>query len=151
MTVDRDMPNCILRAPQRCGALLMELIAAMALFGVVLTIAVPVVTSVSSVREESRRRQLAQVELGNLMEQVAARHRAGDSIIEFAPALPLTVEAAASLPDARLTIEATPQNDAVPSILVTARLRWTTASGRTSAPAELSACFTERVSKEAAP
>lgn len=135
----------------RRGALLMELIAAMALFGVVLTIAVPVVTSVASVREESRRRQVAQVELGNLFEQIAARRRSGEAVAGFAPSLQLTPETAASLPDAQLTIEATAQTDAVPSTLVTARLVWTTASGRPSAPAELSACFSERAMQEAAP
>jgi type II secretory pathway pseudopilin PulG len=129
----------------------MELIAAMALFGIVMTIAVPVVTSVASVREETRRRQMAQVELGNLFEQIAARHRSGEPVAEFAPTLQLAADTAAFLPGANLTIEASAQTDGVPGTLVTARLSWTNGAGRPAAPAELSAYFRQRVTEEVAP
>jgi type II secretory pathway pseudopilin PulG len=128
----------------------MELIAAMALFGVVLTIAVPVVTGVAAVRNEAHRSQVAQIELGNIMEQLAARRRAGESVAAIAPTLALAPEAAAGLPDARLSVTVTAQNDVPRSTLVIARLTWTTDSGRPAAPAELCVFFTTRAA-EAAP
>lgn len=151
MTADRHILRCAACTSGRRGALLMELIAAMALFGVVLTIAVPVVTRVAAVREENRRRQVALLELGNLFEQIAARRRGGESTVDISTSLQLAPETAESLPDAELTVAATPQADTVNSTLVTARLVWTTSSGRPAAPAELSACFAERPAQEAVP
>jgi len=141
----------LVRRGRRRGALLMELIAAMALFGIVLTIAVPVVTSVAALRDETHRRQIAQVELGNLFEQIAARHRQGESVADIAPTLQLAAEAAAQLPDAKLTIETAAPTEALPTTLVTARLQWTIGAGRTAAPAELSACFGAPAAQEDAP
>jgi type II secretory pathway pseudopilin PulG len=151
MTVCHFHPAGVRCRRQRCGTMLLELIAAMALFGVVLTIAVPVVTNVAAVREESRRRQIAQLELGNIMEQIAARRLAGESTAAAARLIALSPQTASQLPAARLTVDAAEESGTPRSTLITARLVWTMNTGRAAAPAELCAFFRERAAGEVTP
>jgi hypothetical protein len=147
----RTIPPKVAQHRQRRGALLLELVAAAALFGVVLTIAVPVITSVAAIREASLHRQLAQIELANVMEQIAARHRAGESVAAVAPSITLAPELAAVLSDAQLTVELSPWDDVPEGVRVRAQLTWTTDAHQPAAPVEVLAFFVDRAVAEAAP
>lgn len=137
--------------PARLGTTLMEIAAATALFGIVLTIAVPIIGSVTAIREQTQRRECAQIELANIMEQVAADHRAGESLRMSADRAELSKETAALLPEADLAMDVATAGDLAGNMRVTARLTWTGPAEQPVAPVELTAFFVDRSSPEAAP
>lgn len=127
----------------RRGALLMECIAATALFGILLTIVVPVVTGIGSVREAARQQQVANIQLGNVLERIAARRQRGDGVREAAAAVQSSMESSALLPDARLVMDVAEETDAVGAVRVSTRLTWPSGEGRPDASAELHAYFVD--------
>lgn len=144
---------CHRHAPdrRRTGLLLMEVLAAAALLGIVLAIAVPVMASVAAIRAEASRRQQAQFEIGNLMEQIAQRHRAGETVAAIAPTIAMAASMTESLPQAQLTVESSAAAGLPDVFEVALKLTWVADSGRTAAPIELRAFFVERAGGEGAP
>jgi hypothetical protein len=147
----RPCPECPFAARRRAGALLAELAAAVALFSIVLAIVVPVIGSVTAIREETHRRQLARIELANVMERLAAAHRAGQTLRASADDVRISTELQALLPDAALAVDIAAADDLSGCSRVAARLTWRNESGRPAAPAELTAFFIERAAQESAP
>ena len=138
-------------AVQRAGALLMELMAATALFGIVLALAVPIIGSVGAIRAQTHQRQFARIELANVMERIAAGHRAGVPLQAASDEVQLSPEAAELLPEADLAIDVTRDDELSGSMRVKARLSWTGEGEQAAAPVELTAFFVEAVDEEAVP
>jgi hypothetical protein len=139
------------RRTLRRGALLLELIAAVALFSVTLTVAVPVVCAVAAIREQSQCRQLAGIELGNVMERIAARHRSGEAVAAVASSITLDPATAKVLEEAQLTLAVADWDEVPQGVHVTARLGWRNADGQPAAPAELHGYFVDRRAQETQP
>jgi len=137
------------RIAVRRGALLLELVASVALFSVTLTVAVPVVVAVAAMRDQSQCRQLAGIELANVMERIAAGHRAGKTVSAAASSISLDPEAAKVLEGAELTVVAAEWNEVPRGVHVMARLSWLNAEGQPAAPAELHGYFVDRPTAEA--
>ncbi|MBL8849425.1 MAG: hypothetical protein JNG89_07065 [Planctomycetaceae bacterium] len=152
MTIAPHHPgNQLRRVASRRGALLLELVAAVALFSVTLTLAVPVVTAVAAIREQSQCRQLANIELGNVMERIAARHRAGEAVSAAASSTTLNPATAEVLDAAQLSIAVAGWDDVPQGVHVTASLTWQNGEGLPAAPAELHAFFVDPTAPETLP
>lgn len=121
----------------RRGALLAEVVAAAALLSVVLAMVVPVLTGVAAVRDDARQRQLAQLQLSNLMEELALRRAAGEPLATAAGELSLPPSVTAALRDGRLEVAIAAVSDQPGCVQVTARLHWTSDAGEPATPAEL--------------
>lgn len=135
----------------RTGLLLMEVLAAAALLGVVLAIVVPVLASVTAIRDEASRRQQAQLEVANVMEQISHRHRAGETVAAIAPTIAMARSTSESLPQAQLAVESHAAEGISGAVEVALKLTWVADSGRKAAPVELRAYFVEPVTTEGAP
>jgi Tfp pilus assembly protein PilE len=143
--------HCHTAGLRRRGLLLMEILAAVALLGVVLAIGVPMLASVAVIRTEAGCRQQAQLEIANLMEQIAQRHRQGETVADIAPTIALSSTATESLPRAKLAAETSAAAGLPDAVEVALKLTWVADSGGTSAPVELHAFFVEHGGGESAP
>lgn len=150
-----DTPSAITVGPRRVvrrrGALLMETMAAAALFAVVLAIAVPVIASVAAIRQEADHRQSAQLAVANALELMAARHRLGEAVAAVAPTIQLADVTAAALPNPEFRIVVEDWEGVPRGVQVSASLSWLAESGRRAAPVQLTAGFIEDAPREAAP
>ena len=136
------------RGAARRGALLLELVASVALFSITLTVAVPVVCAVVAMRDQSQCRQVAGIELANVMERVAAGHRAGKAVSTVASSITLDPDSTRILEGAQLTVVTAAWEQVPRGVHVTARLSWLNAEGQPAAPAELHGYFVDRPTSE---
>jgi hypothetical protein len=83
---------------------------------------------------------IAQQEAANVMETIAARVMQSELSQSVVDSLSLS-PAAERLPDAALAITLDEATDPLPGRRVTVRVTWTTETGTTAPPAELSAWF----------
>jgi hypothetical protein len=82
------------------------------------------------------------------MEQIAARHLAGEMISTIAPTIELSEETRSSLPDAVLEVDVRDWTDVPNGVEVILNLTWSLETGRAAAPVELHAYFIEASQRE---
>lgn len=122
----------------RRGSLLLETLVAGAILGTLLAVCVALLSAAAQHRLVAEQRQRAIVELGNLMERVAARPWA--ELTESALAAEkISPEAAEELPGAELKIELFADPKMPDAKRITASLRWQDPSGQMRRPLAMTA------------
>jgi len=119
----------------RPGALLLELVISGAVLGVVVSAAIPTLAWIARERQFSRQRQAAQLEVGNLMERLAALEW-NELTPERAAQAGLSPSLQERIPDAKLTVAVTDEA-ATGARRVFIELRWEVAAGRPAPPVRL--------------
>jgi Tfp pilus assembly protein PilE len=116
----------------RRGMTLMELAVAGVLLGTLLVVCLQLLMATAAVRKSVDQRQLAVLEVGNVMERVAAR-RWGELTPQAAAAQRLSDSARDRLPGVELKVEIsepTPAPKAPPAKRITVSLRWQDRTGQ---------------------
>lgn len=122
----------------RSGSVLLELVVAGVLLGVVMSAAVPALRWVGRQRTCARQRQAAQLELGNLLEELTALDW-NDLTPERAAQAKLSEELAAQLEDSKLEVAVQGDDSDETEKQIRIELTWNMAPGRPAAPVRLSA------------
>jgi hypothetical protein len=120
----------------RRGTTLLEVIVAGMLLGTLLVLCLQLVSAANDQRWAADRRQCASVELGNVMERVAARPWAELTAAALAQEK-ISPSAAGQLPGAALKVEISPEAKGSDVKRITATLRWQDRSGQFLAPVTL--------------
>lgn len=140
MKTSRRHPSHQCREPGgRRGVTLIEMTVCAVLFGVALSVGVPMLRSIQRSARMNEQHRIATAELATLMEQTAALP-AGDVTAETIAALKLSAVAARSLPEAAVVADVA---DADPLRRVTLALSWQDDSGVTHPPVRLTAWLTK--------
>ena len=119
----------------RRGALLLELVISGALLGVVVSAAIPTLAWITRERQFSRQRQVAQLEVGNLMERLAALEWDELTLERGAQTEP-SPSLREQIPDAKLTVAVT-DDSVAQARRVLIELRWEVVPGRPAPPVRL--------------
>ena len=120
----------------RRGYMLMEMIVACAILGVLLTVSLQLLAGLAAQRHAADQRQLAAIEIGNVMDRVASRRWA--ELTQASVARETLAESVRrQLPGAELKIEISivPQEPEVKRILVS--LRWRDRTGQPLPPVQV--------------
>jgi hypothetical protein len=117
----------------RRGAMMVELAVAGTLVGALLVFGLQLLSAAVAQRRAADQRQWALVELGNVMEQVAARPWAELTTAALSK-VRLSPSASSQLPGAELRIEVSTPADDPRAKRITATLRWQGRSGQPPAP-----------------
>lgn len=127
----------------RHGLTMAEVLAAAVLMSVVTVVALPVVSGVAKVRDESVRRNLAVIEVSNVMERLAALRRQRALTEELLAAQGISAAAAAALdsPEIRVDLGDPQGTPAVRELTVS--LSWLNDAGDRVAPVSVSAFLYE--------
>lgn len=116
--------------------MLMELAVAVAIVGALLVLCLQLLSAAAAQRRVVDQRQCALLELGNVMEHIAARPWAELTTAALAQEK-LSPPAGSQLPGAELKIEVSTSADEPSAKRITAALRWQDRSGQLLAPATL--------------
>jgi hypothetical protein len=116
--------------------MMIELAVAGALVGTLMTVCLQLLAGTFAQRRAADQRQCALLELGNVMEQIAARPWAELTTVSLSKEK-LYPSAAAQLPGAELKIEVFTSADQPGAKRITASLRWQDRSSRLVAPLTL--------------
>ncbi|MCA9024721.1 MAG: type II secretion system protein [Planctomycetaceae bacterium] len=119
----------------RYGFTMLELTVAASLLGMVFVVTLPLLKHVRVSRDAAQQRFVAQQEVANLMEQIAAL---GASAITD-ESLTISPEAASHLHDAQVAIAREPAEDNLQQVTIS--LTWSDDAGQPVAPASLTAWF----------
>jgi len=117
----------------RRGILMVELIVAGTLAGTLMVVCLQLLSTAMAQRRAADQQQCALLELGNVMERVAARRWTELTTAALAQEK-LSPAAAQQLPGAELKIEVFPPANEPSAKRITATLRWQDRSGRPGAP-----------------
>jgi len=120
----------------RRGMMMIELAVAGALVGTLLVVCLQLLTAALAQRRAADQQQCAVVELGNVMEQIAARPWANLTTAALSQEQ-LSPSADNQLPGAELKIEVVESADQPNAKRITAALRWKDRSGQFLAPMTL--------------
>jgi type II secretory pathway pseudopilin PulG len=120
-----------------------EVLAAAALMSVVTVIALPIVSSVAAVREESAKRNQAVIEVANVMERVAALRRSGPVTAADLDSLTVSDSIADLLDESQLEITLSEPAGTPPSRELTVSLSWLNDAGDRVSPATVTAFLYE--------
>ena len=128
-------------ANDRPGFTLLELTVAAGLLGVLFLVTIPLLARVRDTREETQRRFLAQQEAANVMERLSLRAALGTIEDALARDVPVSPEAAAMLPQAKVSVSRTEQADEAGNLRVTVAVSWLSETGEHASPVSLDAWF----------
>ena len=120
----------------RRGMMMIELAVAGALVGTLLVVCLQLLSAALAQRRAADQRQCALLELGNVMEQVAARPWAELTTAVLSQEK-LSQSANSQLPGAELKLEVSPLADESNAKRITATLRWQDRSGQLLVPMTL--------------
>ncbi len=125
----------------RRGYTIVELVVTSILLGAVFSSLAPILGSVNRLRQSGERRQLALLEVANLMEELSTRPWA-QLTAEGTEGIVLSDAVAAALPDAELAIRITPEDSEVAADAIEVRrieisLRWREQGEQFIAPVRL--------------
>ncbi len=120
----------------RRGVMLVEVVAASGIVAAVLVLCLQLLSAAAAQRRTADQRQCALLELGNVMEQVAARPWAELTTAAFAKKK-LSPSAERQLPAAELKIEILASADEPNAKRIAVAVRWQDRSGQLLAPATL--------------
>lgn len=121
-----------------------EVLAAAALMSVVTVIALPIVSSVAAVREESVKRNQAVIEVANVMERVAALRRSGPVSVAELGSLTVSDSITDLLDDHQLAITLGEPGGTPPARELTVSLSWRNDAGDRVAPVTVTAFVYEK-------
>jgi type II secretory pathway pseudopilin PulG len=129
---------------RRTGVSLIEIIAAMGLFSVVVLLVAPAISGVAAVRDEAAQHLIAVLELSNLMERIAARDADGTPTQDELNQLAISDAAARELIDPVLTLTIGEPEGTPPMRPLTASLAWRNGAGQYGTPARVTRFLVER-------
>jgi hypothetical protein len=121
----------------RAGILFTELFVALLLLGTLVSVLVPLIRNVETARRTTELRRIANLELSNLMEELAARP--ATQLADEVQKLQLSDVAKSKLPNAQLKTSSTAADDAKGIIKVQLALTWLSATGQFVEPVRLTA------------
>jgi Tfp pilus assembly protein PilE len=145
MNHSRTIGNRIFQG-SRCGSMMVELLACGALLGVVLSTAIPTLRWAIHQRKFTDEREVAMLEVDNLMERVTALDW-NELTTERAGEFRLSAAVAAQLPESRLAIAVEPDADDASAKIVRINLTWDDAALRPAPPVRLTAWVYRRDAK----
>lgn len=122
----------------RAGILFTELFVALLLLGTLVSVLVPLIRNVETARRTTELRRIANLELSNLMEGLAARPTEQLTADELQK-LQLSDVAKSKLPNAQLKTSSTAVDDAKGIIKVQLALTWLSPTGQSVEPVRLTA------------
>lgn len=120
---------------RRSGVTMIEIIAAMGLFSVVVLLVAPAISGVAAVRDEAVQHQTAVLELSNLLEHIAARAPNDPLTQDALNQLAISDAAAGELIDPELTVTLGDPEGTPPMRPLTASLTWRNGAGQYGTPA----------------
>ncbi|MCA9112416.1 MAG: type II secretion system protein [Planctomycetaceae bacterium] len=121
----------------RNGFTMLELTVAASLLGMVFVVTLPLLKHVRVSRDAAQQRFVAQQEVANLMEQIAAPATEASGVTD--ESLTISPEAASHLHDAQVAIAREPAEDNLQQVTIS--LTWSDDAGQPVAPASLTAWF----------
>ena len=133
----------------RSGSVLLELVVAGVLLGVVMSAAVPALRWVGRQRTSARQRQAAQLEVGNLLEELTALDW-NDLTPERAALVKLSEELHDQLHESKLEVAVQGDGNDETEKQIRIELSWNIAPGRPAPPVRLSAWVFRKGSVKAA-
>ena len=132
--------HCPTPERRRNGFTVVELIATASVFAALALLTLPMLQMSARQQREAARQQLALLELGNIMERIAASAAAGELTPEMVQAQQLSASAADQLPGAELKVNFEPASAEQSAARITLEIAWTNGEKR-SRPVQLRAWF----------
>jgi Tfp pilus assembly protein PilV len=120
----------------RRGMTLVELFVAATMLGMLLVVCVQLLSATAAQRRAADQRQLAIMELSNVLERIAARPWADLTPQAFAAEKP-SAEAVEKLPEAELKVEVTTPSAEPKAKRITVSLRWQDRNSQFVAPVKI--------------
>jgi Tfp pilus assembly protein PilV len=125
-------------ALRHAGFMIIELVVTALLLAIAMTVTVKVLGWVAHERRDAERRQLAVLEVGNIMERFAARPF-DELTADSARGFTLTEPARLSLPGAELNVSVEGVDGPRPAKRLAVRIRWQARAGIWAAPVRVMA------------